>query len=272
MIGSWFETEAPVAPPPVEAESPPPMVERLAAWRKGAPLTLAPMAMVQATIRNRPVAFCVNFADDPIQNAHRKGRFYEGGDLAQVIAHIPPGATVLDIGANVGNHALYFAMFTGASRVIPVEPNPLALEPLVANILANRLQGLICLDYLGFGLGAEDSAGWGMKKHDRNLGATKMFAGQGDLQVRRGDTVFADLTPAFVKIDVEGMEMDVLAGLDGLIARARPTLMIEVRSDHETEFTRWAAARDYAITPLSNDRNHANYLLLPSAATARPGL
>lgn len=272
MTGSWFASDSPATQPVAAAPvqmAPASMVERLAAWREGAPLMLAPMTMVHATIRNRPVTFCLTMDDDPIQNAHRKGRFYEGADLAQVIAHVPPGATVLDIGANVGNHALYFAMFTGAARVIPVEPNPLALEPLVGNVLANRLQGLISLDYLGFGLGAETSGGWGMKKHDRNLGATKMFAGEGALHVRRGDEVFADLSPQVVKIDVEGMEMQVLAGLEALIARARPVLMIEVRADHTEAFTGWAAERDYAITPLSQDRHHANYLLLPGAATAR---
>jgi len=249
----------------------PPMSERIAGWHGGAPLTLPPMETVHATIRNRPVVFNLTHADDPIQNAHRRGRFYEAADLAQVIRHVPPGGVVLDIGANVGNHALFFAMFTGASRVIVVEPNPLALDPLVANVLTNRLQGLIDLDHLGFGLGAEDSTGWGMKRHDRNLGATKMFAGQGALTVRRGDSAFAALRPHLVKIDVEGMEMAVLAGLQRLIARARPLIMIEVREDHETDFAGWAAAQDYAVHTLSREAKHANHLLFPGTATARPG-
>ena len=260
---TWFEG-------PMVRQPAVPMTDRLAAWLGGAPLPLPAMEMVHATVRGRPVVFCLTMEDDPIQRAHRKGRFYEGADLNKVISHVAPGGTVLDIGANVGNHTLYFAMFTGAARVIPVEPNPLALEPLVGNVLANRLQGLIDLSYLGFGLGAADSDGWGMKAHDRNLGATKMFAGQGDLIVRQGDAVFADLRPDLVKIDVEGMEMEVLAGLDALIARARPVMMIEVREDRDDDFKVWASARDYRVEVLSAETKHTNYLLLPGVATSRP--
>lgn len=242
---------------------PEPMTERLAAWKGGAPLRLAPMEVVHATIRRRPVAFCLNMADDPIQNAHRQGRFYEAADLARVAALVPPGATVLDVGANVGNHALFLAMFTGAQRVVVVEPNPLALEPLVANVLANRMQGLIDLDHLGFGLGEADSTGWGMKKHDRNLGATKMAAGQGDLVVRKGDHAFPDLDPALVKIDVEGMELPVLRGLEALIARARPTLFLEVHEDNAGGFAQWVADHRYDPEILSREAKTTNILLTP---------
>ncbi|WP_127107727.1 FkbM family methyltransferase [Pararhodobacter zhoushanensis] len=241
------------------------MPECIAAWHAGQPLILPPMAQVHATVRNRPVTFHLSMADDPIQNAHRKGRFYEAADLKALARHVPPGALILDIGANVGNHALWLTMFTGAARVIVVEPNPLAHAPLVANVLGNRLQGLIDLDHLGFGLGEESSTGWGMKKHDRNLGATRMFAGQGDLIVRKGDEVFATLSPQVVKIDVEGMEMPVLRGLEALIARARPVIMIEIRNDHAEDFASWVSAHGYTAEPLSREPKHANFLLLPQA-------
>ena len=249
----------------VASEVAPEMPERIVAWQAGAPLVLPPMAQVHATIRNRPVIFHLSIADDPIQNAHRRGRFYEAQDLDALARHVPPGALILDIGANVGNHALWLAMFTGAARVIVVEPNPLTHAPLVANVLGNRLQGLIDLDHLGFGLGEQTSTGWGMKKHDRNLGATKMFAGQGALTVRRGDEAFANLSPQVVKIDVEGMEMPVLRGLEALIARARPVIMIEIRDDHAEEFASWVSTHGYRAEPLTRELKHANFLLLPQA-------
>jgi FkbM family methyltransferase len=246
--------------PPVHAV---PMAERLAAWRDGAPLALAPLETVHARIKGRPVAFCVNMADDPIQNAHRKGQFYEARELALLADHVPAGATILDIGANVGNHALWLAMFTGATRIIVIEPNPLALEPLVGNVLANRMAGIIDLSHLGFGLGDSDSDGWGMKKHNRNLGATKMFSGQGALTVRRGDAVFPQLNPDVIKIDVEGMEMAVLDGLHALIARARPVIMIEVLDIHAGAFADWAQARRYRIETLGKEPKLTNHLLVP---------
>ena len=250
---------APVTPP----VHPVPMAMRLAAWRDGAPLPLAPMELVHTLINQRRVQFCVNIADDPIQNAHRKGRFYEARELAQVCAHLQPGAVVLDVGANTGNHALWFALHAGASRVVVVEPNPLALEPLVGNVLGNRLQDVIDLTFIGFGLGEADSDGWGMKKHDRNLGATKMFPGKGELTVRRGDSVFAELTPDLIKIDVEGMEMAVLSGLSDLISRCRPRIMIEAMDTNAAAFADWVKAQDYRAETLGHEPKLTNYLLHP---------
>lgn len=246
-----------------------PMTERLSAWRHGAPLPLVAMETVHCTINGRQIAFCVNMLDDPIQNAHRKGQFYEQHELETLAQHIPAGATVLDIGANTGNHAMWWAMFGGAARVIVVEPNPLALEPLVGNVLGNQLESTIDLSHLGFGLGEFDRDDWGMKKHDRNLGATKMFAGQGTLSVRRGDAVFAQLSPDVVKIDVEGMEMAVLAGLNALISRARPVIMIEVRDTQADEFAQWASAQGYEAQILSKEPKFTNHLLLPKVQTAK---
>ena len=263
-------TSAPPIMPATASAAPPlhpvPMAERLAAWRAGEPLPLALTGQAHARIRGRDVTFCLNIARDPIQNCHRAGKFYEQTELDALTALLPAAATVLDIGANIGNHALYLALFAGAARIVVIEPNPLALEALVGNVLANRLEGVIDLDHLGFGLGEADSAGWGMKPHDRNLGATKMQPGKGALQVRRGDDVFPDLMPDLVKIDVEGMEMEVLAGLEALIARARPILLVEVEHDRQIAFLDWARARSYRPgRPGRHNDKKANFLLQPEA-------
>lgn len=249
------------------ATHPVPMVRRLGAWRKGDALPLALDGQVHARIRGRNVVFCVNMAKDPVQDCHRQGRFYEEPELDALLPLLPAGATVLDIGANTGNHALFLALFAKAARVVPVEPNPLALEPLVGNVLSNGLQDVIDLDHLGFGLGGEDSTGWGMKRHERNLGATRMRPGTGEMEVRRGDALFADLMPDLVKIDVEGMEMAVLAGLERTIARGRPLILIEVEAAHRDAFMAWAAARGYDhSSPGLQGPKKANYLLRPRGA------
>ena len=246
------------------------MAEQLAAFRAGKALTLPPMAQLHTVLGGVPLVLHLTLDDDPIQNAHRAGRFYEGEELARVATLLPKAPVVLDVGANIGNHSLYFALKTGAKQVIPVEPNPAALPALVANVLVNRLSETISLAYLGFGLGERDESGFGMKVHRRNLGATKMYAGAGGpLSVRRGDAVFADLTPDLVKIDVEGMEMEVLRGLGDVIARAQPVLMIEVGTERSEEFAEWALERGYLIhTHRTVSRSNDNYILLPSGHPA----
>ena len=243
-----------------------PMRERLEAYRHGSPLALAAMEQIRTRIEGREVVFTLNMQRDPIQNQHRLGRFYEAEELASLRELLPEGMTVLDVGANVGNHAMWFALFGGASRVIVVEPNPLALEPLVANVLSNGLEGMIDLTQVGFGLSNRNEGGFFMKAHDRNLGATKMFAGAGgDLEVRRGDDVFADLSPDLVKIDVEGMEIEVLEGLDQTIARVRPVLMVEVDDANVSAFAEWIEARDYVEhRAFGVGKHNANHILVPA--------
>lgn len=257
----------------VSPQSLPPMAERLAARAAGKPLALAPLECVHAVIDGQKIAFHLNMADDPVQSCHRQGRFYEAEELAELARLMPGrGVAVLDVGANVGNHALWFALFLKARRVIVVEPNPLALEPLVANVLGNHLDGVITLAHLGFGLSDRSEGGYSMKAHERNLGATKMFPGTGGpLAVRRGDEAFPRARPDLVKIDVEGMEMRVLAGLEALIRRARPVLMVEVHHANHDAFAAWASQRGYRshLTRRVGKAND-NHILLPPDHPAQP--
>jgi FkbM family methyltransferase len=52
----------------------------------------------------------------------------------EIIKHTFRTGVLLDVGANVGNHIWFAAMYLGASRVISVEPNPMAYRVLRANV------------------------------------------------------------------------------------------------------------------------------------------
>ena len=49
----------------------------------------------------------------------------------------------------------------------------------------------------------------------------------GDLRTVPGDSLLADRRVDFIKIDVEGMELDVLRGLAQTIAASRPVIFVE---------------------------------------------
>lgn len=216
------------------------------------------------------VLFATDKEADPIQRAHRNARFYEAEELALLHAHVKPGATFVDIGANVGNHTLYAAMFLGAARVIPVEPNPLALRLLLINVMMNGIEDRVSKAGLGFGLAAHAGEGFGMESRHKNLGAARMLDGAGDIPVITGDALLVKETPDFIKIDVEGMEMAALAGLEDTIARCRPTMLIEVDQQNYDAFAAWRAeARYEVIETIQRYATNKNFLLKPMAKTKK---
>ncbi|MFD0857927.1 FkbM family methyltransferase [Roseovarius aquimarinus] len=231
----------------------------------GRPVAFPPFEVIHAP--EMGLTLCLNMARDPIQNAWRRGEFFEAEELAVLRNYIKNDAHIIDIGANVGNHALFFAMRMKAARIVVIEPNPLAVAPLMANVLVNRLSDVIALDLLGVGLSDRSAKGFGMKRHDRNLGATKMFAGKGDLEVHAGDDLLEGEAPDLIKIDVEGMEMKVLSGLAKTIAAHRPVLLIEVDEENAQAFEAWRSETDYTMAHAArHSRRNCNYILTPAGA------
>lgn len=231
---------------------------------KGRPIGFPNVELTACRINGRDMRFATDRQRDPVQRCHRQGKFYEDEELAVLKSVFPLGGTFVDIGANVGNHSLFIASFLSPARVIPFEPNPIAYKLLLANICLNGLQDMFDLSNLGIGLSDVDASGYAMEKRGRNLGAAKMLPDSGDIMVERGDTRLAKVTPDLIKIDVEGMEMQVLGGLEETVARARPWLFVEVDDSNADAFAAWAEAHAYTVEfTLRRYQINQNYLLKP---------
>jgi hypothetical protein len=137
--------------------------------------TIIPMKVqrgmvVETTISGRVVRFFVDNPRDEIQKNHAEGRFYETEELDIIQRHFIPGTTFIDVGSNVGNHALYVGLYLRPVEVIVFEPFPRARDILEINVALNSL-GNICLDFLGFALSDRVSE-INMASREFNLGAT----------------------------------------------------------------------------------------------------
>ncbi|ABD55279.1 FkbM family methyltransferase [Jannaschia sp. CCS1] len=225
---------------------------------------LASVQVTDCAIDDRTVRFATQMARDPIQRSHRKGAFYEPEELALMREFLPDGGTFLDIGANVGNHSLYAGLFCAARRIIPFEPNPLAYRLLILNMVMNDLHARTVFDYVGFGASDVDREGFAMSERRKNLGAARMMAGAGDIATLRPDDFLHDETPDFIKIDVEGMEMQVLRGLQKTIKRTRPVLLVEVDRANIHDFADWRLAHGFALpTSIKHYADNRNFLCVP---------
>ena len=208
-----------------------------------------PCRVVCCEIWGHPMLFTLTNPHDVIQRHHLAGQFYEQEELEIMRRFCPPGAVYCDIGANIGNHALFALRFMHVREAILFEPNPVAIAVLVSNLHLNGVMDRVRTEHLGVGL--SDAAAEGLTMQvvmANNLGGARMVSNPGG-QVRAvaGDTVLEGRQVDFIKIDVEGMEMRVLAGLERTIARCRPVIFVEVDEANREAFGAWVRRSDYSV-------------------------
>ncbi len=208
----------------------------------------------------------VNNPNDIIQKAYLKGQFFEADSLEKLHRLIKsPAPHVLEVGANIGNHVIWYARYLNAERIYPVEPNPLALDILKENVKANNLCGRI--DERGMGFGAGSATGRFRVETDDvdNLGATRLVADEdGEIAVQTLDALMGEDKVDFIKIDAEGMELEVLEGAAALIARDRPVIWVEVLRKNLLGFAQnWCRTAGYQIVDSTAYLNTIDYFAVP---------
>lgn len=143
---------------------------------------------------------------------------------------------VLDIGANIGNHTIYFSR--RFKRVIAVEPGSTAMHLLQANLLLNRTNNV---EAFKLALSDRQAAVAIKPKEDNNLGSTaicnaKAAADDEMVELQQGDVMLmenkCDDDIGLVKIDVEGHEMEVLRGLEQTLREYKPIVLFETSGKH----------------------------------------
>ena len=150
-----------------------------------------------------------------------------------------PGATVLDVGANVGAYALLFGQWARpGGHVFAFEPAPDAFEGLRRLVAANRLGDVVT----PVRAAASDVTGQAALLADGFSGANRLVRRPG-VRPAMVQTVTIDdfcaregIVPSVIKIDVEGAELDVLRGARDTIRNAGDDLALFV----EMHPTIWA--------------------------------
>jgi FkbM family methyltransferase len=159
------------------------------------------------------------------------GRF-EASSIDQCARFIQPDSIVLDIGANIGVHTVQFAVLANRGKVISFEPARSTFARLLENV--GGIENVIPLNVaLGETSGpstfyiAQDDAFSGLKDTGR-----KPILRLETVACYRGDEIVPALVRggriSLVKIDVEGLEVAVMRGMEQLLRAHRPVVFCEI--------------------------------------------
>lgn len=155
-----------------------------------------------------------------ISEVKKRGNLFFEQTMLEAISKLPYRKGVwLDIGANVGNHTVFFSRYCNPDEVWSYEPNAGSFEILKANVKANCTR---TVRLFNCAIGAEK--GFCNFSDNENPAINKVIPGDG---LTKMETITTTAKVALIKVDVEGFETEVLKGAKDVIARDLPELFIE---------------------------------------------
>ncbi len=159
---------------------------------------------------------------------------YEAGTNKVLAKYIKKGDTVIEAGANLGSETLLMSKLVGNGMVYGFEPNPYTFERLSINVSINNLTNVKVYDVamgesdgnISFNIYPKDFCNPGMSSKYMETSITrKITVVQKTLDtfVKEQNITKVD----FLKMDIQGAEMDLLIGAAQTIAKHKPTIFLE---------------------------------------------
>lgn len=145
---------------------------------------------------------------------------------------VKPGMHVADIGANFGYYTILMAGAVGATgHVHAIEPHPDTARVLRENVLLNGFARYTSVHETALGADVDASVTLFTPAGEPKNAAVVSTPPEGGTSVAVAATTMDALLGAqplnLVKIDAEGAEEHIIAGMSGLIARHRPAMVLE---------------------------------------------
>jgi FkbM family methyltransferase len=179
----------------------------------------------------------------------------------KIFTLLKPDDVLLDVGANMGEFSLKVAQLVGlGGKVISFEPDPVNYQRLQTNFSLNpELAARIKVHNVGLGefpgtvnLSVVNESNRGMNRVVRDA------VNFNSITINRLDNIVLSeqMTKVdWIKIDVEGFEMNVLKGAEQTIQQFRPSLFIELddknlreQNSSASELVNWLNEGGYKVT------------------------
>lgn len=145
------------------------------------------------------------------------------GERCLLRSLLQPGMTVCDVGANIGYYLLLFESVIGPTgQVLLIEPSPENLPQIRRTVDLNGFTNTR-LEAIAVGM----REGFVGLRSGINSGVADLEQAAYQVPIRPLDAVAPERVD-FIKIDVEGYELEVLRGAAAVLERDRPSLFLEV--------------------------------------------
>jgi FkbM family methyltransferase len=185
----------------------------------------------QEIIRAENFNFCTLKNDTCISDSLRNNVLFEKFLLALVSKIIDPNMNMLDIGSNIGVWSIVYSSFL-KGQIYAFEPQEEIYNCLIKNISLNN-----CKNIIPYNIGLSDKKTEYLMNAtydtSQNFGAFRICPdGNLSINVDTGDSLNLS-NIGFIKIDVEGHELEALQGLSNTINTYKPIILIEIHSSHE---------------------------------------
>ena len=190
-----------------------------------------------AEIENRTVRFATDdeFSNNWFFPRYLGGKIHEPGVAAQMVEDLRQSRCFVDVGANFGWYSCFGALHMSTGQVYGFEMDELNFDLLRKNI---KLNGLVNCEVHHCAV----SDRTGTVRYRRPIGVPSPGYRIASIEEEGVSDRYAsvesvtldqffrsrDSRPDLVKIDVEGAEEGVLAGMDQILSEDRPVLYIEV--------------------------------------------
>jgi FkbM family methyltransferase len=164
---------------------------------------------------------------------HVHGTFTEMEELRLIRDRVRSSTALVEVGTMVGNHLVYFLKTLKPKKAFVFDISARSIEASRENVRLNEpYASRPDLVFKPIGISGKSGTIAGPDGHPAETTSLD-------------EAVLDDVD--FIKIDVDGIEMEVLAGARQLIGRCRPMIMIEVSRAREPTFHNFLTEVDYRV-------------------------
>lgn len=176
--------------------------------------------------------------------------------MDRFLEHIPKNGIIYDIGANIGNHTLFFSKYALPNKIFAFEPIKEICDVLVHNLKDNNINNV---EIINAAISDKDTKG-NMNIKIGNIGGSSLSYNQsGNIDVVKLDDLNM-APPQFIKLDVENFEYEALTGMEAILTEYHPILWIEIWDKSFSRVNFKLNQLGYKMTDMISTNDYGNYI------------